>query len=446
MNTKNPFAIRSPYEELKYIRRHRLLMAISRTTAVFSIPGALLSCLLAVNQPSWQTATVLALVGSIGFLSFGAYQLTQQGQITLATNLLFAPMLFILGAVGLLLDGFFPILAPTLMIVVVMVGMLLEPRWGYFTAMLAGVVWLGTLLLVNWGFVVPISTNDTLVMVSTSVIIMLAFIFVAILSWLARDDLQQALNDATYELVQANRKLEEASRLKSQFTAHTSHELRSPLNAIISFTDLTLRGAYGPLSVKQQEKMGRVLQSGRRLLGLIDDLLDLSKIEAGEVTIEQTCISVAKLLEAVHSTVEPLAEAKGLVLTAYLSPAMPTEIIGDEKRLAQVLLNLAQNAVKFTERGQVQISIEPVTAELWSMSVQDTGPGIPEREFSRIFQEFARIEGAGERIQGVGLGLAITNRLVLMMHGEIEVKSELGKGSTFAVVLPLEKQTAVSLA
>ncbi|MCA9996902.1 MAG: hypothetical protein KDE56_14185 [Anaerolineales bacterium] len=439
MTVKNPFLVRSPYEELKHIRQHRLLMAISLATAVFSIPGTLLSLMLLASQPSWQTWTVLGLVSSIGVLSYSARVLTQRGHMTFATNLLFVPILLILGVVGLLLDGFFAILAPTLMIVVMIVGLLLEPKWGYFSAFLAGLIWLTVLVLHNSGVVVPVRTNNTVVMVSVTAIALLAFVFVALLSWLARDDLQQALNDATYELVQANRKLEEASHLKSQFTAHTSHELRSPLNAIISFTDLTLRGAYGPLSQKQQEKMDRVLQSGRRLLALIDDLLDLSKIEAGEVSIAQIPFPIGKLLETVQTTVEPIAEAKGLILSAYLSPAMPAEIIGDEKRLTQVLLNLTQNAVKYTEKGRVGIIIEPATAEQWRMTVQDTGPGIPERDFTRIFQEFARLESSGERIQGVGLGLAITNRLVTMMDGEIEVKSELGKGSTFAVVLPMKR-------
>lgn len=444
MTAKNPFLVRSPYEELKQIRQYRLLMVITLATAVFSIPGTLVSLLLLANQPSWQTWAVLLLVSSIGVLSYIARVLTQRGHIALAANVLFIPTLPILGAVGLLLDGFFTILAPTLMIVVMIIGLLLEPKWGYVAASFAGLIWFTVLMLHNTETVVPVRTSPIVVTVSISVIALLALVFVALLSWLARDDLQRALNDATYELVQANRKLEEASRLKSQFTAHTSHELRSPLNAIISFTDLTLRGAYGPLSQKQREKMGRVLQSGRRLLSLIDDLLDLSKIEAGEVRIEQAPFPVGKLLETVQTTIEPMAEAKGLMVSAYLSPAMPPEIIGDEKRLTQVLLNLTQNAVKFTEKGRVGIIIEPTTGDCWRMTVQDTGPGIPERDFSRIFQEFTRLESSGERIQGVGLGLAITNRLVMMMNGEIEVQSELGKGSTFAVVLPMKRPLSLA--
>ena len=386
---------------------------------------------------------MLVLVASITPLSLVARRLAQQEKNNLASYVLLLPFLLILSCVGFLLEGFFPIVAPAFMTVIAMVGMLLGPRWGYIAAGAAGLMWLITRTIVTTGFVEPASSNQQLIALSVTLIIILAYIFIAVLSQVARQDLQQALNDATYELVQANRQLEEASRLKSQFTAHTSHELRSPLNAIITFTDLTLRGAYGAVNERQEEKLDRVLQGARRLRGLIDDLLDLSKIEAGEVSIAEESFAVSNLVQTIDAVIEPVAEKKGLALSTYLSPEMPSEIVGDEKRIAQVLVNLAQNAVKFTEQGSVQVAIEPMDRERWRLTVRDTGAGIPERDFETIFQEFARLEESSSKTQGVGLGLAITNRLVKMMEGEIRLQSEIGKGSTFEVVLPFREQAVI---
>ncbi|MEM7112458.1 MAG: HAMP domain-containing sensor histidine kinase [Chloroflexota bacterium] len=435
--TQDPFSIRSPYESLKSSRQQRLLVAISKATAVFAVPGAIFVGTLLFFEFSWQILLVLLLSLCIIPLSLFARHLAESDRLDAASYILLFCLLFIVTANGSLIEGIFAIVAPGFVLVIAMAGMLLGPRWGYTVGAASIVLWLLARTALQLGWLVPAMLNEPWPTITVTVNTILAFIFITVLSLVATRDLQQALNDATYDLVQANRQLEEASRLKSQFTAHTSHELRSPLNAIITFTDLTLRGAYGAVNDRQEEKLDRVLQGARRLRGLIDDLLDLSKIEAGEVSIAEESFAVSNLVQTIDAVIEPVAEKKGLALSTYLSPEMPNEIVGDEKRIAQVLVNLAQNAVKFTEKGSVQVAIEPMDREHWCLSVKDTGAGIPERDFETIFQEFARLEESSSKTQGVGLGLAITNRLVKMMEGEIRLESEIGKGSTFEVVLPL---------
>jgi signal transduction histidine kinase len=271
-------------------------------------------------------------------------------------------------------------------------------------------------------------------------ITVLSFVFVAVLNQFVTRDLKRALDDATYDLVQANRKLEEASKLKSQFTARTSHELRTPLSAIIVFTDLALRKMYGPLTEKLEDSLERVLLSAKRLNTLIEDILDLSKIEAGEIEIYEEAFEVSHLVETVHSTLETAAAEKQLDFTIQLSSSMPETIIGDEKRLSQVLINLTHNAIKFTDTGSVKVSIEELNGPKWKMTVKDTGRGINEEHFESIFDEFRQVktEGSDTRTKGTGLGLAITRQLVEMMAGNVTLTSTLGKGSSFQVTLPLK--------
>ncbi|MER9657487.1 GAF domain-containing protein [Mesorhizobium sp. M0152] len=229
------------------------------------------------------------------------------------------------------------------------------------------------------------------------------------------------------EIEEKGRELEAASRHKSQFLANMSHELRTPLNSVLGFTELLVDGIYGELPDKAKTTVARVQANGRHLLGLINDVLDLSKIEAGQLTLAIEDYSVAQIVRLTVTAVEPLARAKGLELSTTVAENLPIGR-GDERRLMQVLLNLAGNAVKFTETGAVDILAGAVDGH-FEITVRDTGPGIASKDQALIFEEFQQVDNSSTRQKGgTGLGLAITKRIVEMHGGTIDVESVLGSG------------------
>jgi GAF domain-containing protein len=247
------------------------------------------------------------------------------------------------------------------------------------------------------------------------------------------------------EIEEKGRQLEIASRHKSQFLANMSHELRTPLNSVLGFTEMLADGLYGPLPDKAKTTLGRVQANGRHLLGLINDVLDLSKIEAGQLTLSLEDYSIGLIVKTVAATTEPLAAAKGLTLTVNVPEGLPVGR-GDVRRLSQVLLNLAGNAVKFTERGSIDIAAS-VREGQFEILVRDTGPGIAREHQQRIFEEFQQVDESSTRQKGgTGLGLAISKRIVEMHGGAISLDSEPGSGSTFRVVIPVRAGEAVKAA
>ena len=247
-----------------------------------------------------------------------------------------------------------------------------------------------------------------------------------------------AIQNATLfqELAEKSRQVEEASRHKSEFLANMSHELRTPLNAILGFTELIQDGIYGEVSEKVQQQLERVQANGRHLLGLINDVLDLSKIEAGQLELQTAPFALADVVRSVESTVGSLAFAKQLDLRIELPATLPI-VEGDARRIAQVLLNLVGNAIKFTEAGAVTISARE-TADAVEVSVQDTGPGIPPAEQARIFDAFHQVDSSSTRKQGgTGLGLAIARQIIELHGGQIGVASQPGEGSRFFFAVPL---------
>jgi signal transduction histidine kinase len=247
------------------------------------------------------------------------------------------------------------------------------------------------------------------------------------------------LNVANKELQVALARVKEAARVKSEFLANISHELRTPLNAIIGFSDMMLAGMTGPMNDKQTHKLQRLRENGGRLLTLINDLLDLTRIEAGRMDIIHKPFNAHRLIERIGSQMDVLAQQKQLDFAVSVDPHMPEVLMGDEKRLEQVIVNLLSNAFKFTPQGSValMVTVNPAKSQ-WHISVEDTGIGIPPHARDLIFEEFRQIDGSYTRsYKGTGLGLAITHNLVRMMDGKIELKSELEVGSTFTVVLPL---------
>jgi signal transduction histidine kinase/putative methionine-R-sulfoxide reductase with GAF domain len=238
------------------------------------------------------------------------------------------------------------------------------------------------------------------------------------------------------EIQDKSRQLEVASQHKSQFLANMSHELRTPLNAILGYTELMTDGAYGEPSEKMLGILKRLDANGKHLLGLINDVLDLSKIEAGQLVLELSDYCIQDIAQTVRSTLEPLAADKKLAFKLDLSPGLPPGH-GDGRRLTQVLINLVGNAIKFTDAGEVAIKAEANNGSFY-VSVRDTGPGISAADQAKLFQEFQQADNAITRKKGgTGLGLAISKRIIEMHGGQIWVESQPGRGSTFTFTLPV---------
>ena len=236
--------------------------------------------------------------------------------------------------------------------------------------------------------------------------------------------------------------LEVASRHKSQFLANMSHELRTPLNAILGYTELILDNLYGGIPQRMRDKLERVQSNGKHLLGLINDVLDLSKIEAGQLTLSLDDYSIGDVVQNVVTVVEPLATEKSLALKIELPNDLPTAH-GDQRRLTQVLLNLVGNAIKFTDSGEVAIKVATENGA-YTLSVRDTGPGIDLAHQSKIFEEFQQADSSTTKTKsGTGLGLSISRRIVAMHGGRIWVKSAPGCGSTFFIEVPVNVEQQV---
>ena len=238
------------------------------------------------------------------------------------------------------------------------------------------------------------------------------------------------------EIEQKSREIEVASQHKSQFLANMSHELRTPMNSVLGFTEMLADGLYGELPERAMKALERVQSNGKHLLGLINDVLDLSKIEAGQLTLALEDYALGQVVQNVKSTAESLAKAKGIELTANVQDGIPIGR-GDERRLTQVLLNLVGNAIKFTDKGSVAISAHALDGS-FVIAVKDTGPGIAPEDQLKIFEEFQQVDNSSTRQKGgTGLGLAISKRIVEMHGGRIEVESVGGEGSTFRIVIPV---------
>ncbi len=241
------------------------------------------------------------------------------------------------------------------------------------------------------------------------------------------------------EIEQKSHELQIASQHKSQFLANMSHELRTPLNAILGYTELIADQIYGPVPDKILAVLDRVEKSGRHLLGLINDVLDLSKIEAGQLVLSLADYSFSDVVQAVASAVGSLAAEKRLPLEVDVAPDLPIGR-GDERRITQVLLNLVGNAIKFTDAGEIAVRVMVQDGE-FVVSVADTGPGIWEEDRQRIFEEFQQSDSTPTKTKGgTGLGLAIAKRIVEMHGGRIWVESTIGKGSTFFFSIPVRAE------
>jgi signal transduction histidine kinase len=232
--------------------------------------------------------------------------------------------------------------------------------------------------------------------------------------------------------------LEELNRLKTEFVAYMSHELRTPMNAIISYVSMALEKTYGEFSPAQEQMFRRIESNGRNLLGIINNILDLSKLSAERMTLSIESCDLTDIVHDVLATMECLAEERHLKLSAELPALLPLRT--DKAKLRQVLINLVGNAIKFTHQGSVTIKAEIVNnLPQLRLCVQDTGIGIKPEDIPLLFEEFRQLDATStRRYEGTGLGLSITKKIIELFHGTVQIESTVGLGSTFIVTLPLE--------
>lgn len=436
MITEDRIDGQSPFEVLERDRRKRLLIATSLTVAVATSVLDIIYLALFILQSDLDYLFSVGQCTLAVVISLIARHMANRNRPDVGSIILLSFLILSAASGGLALGGAAGELALSYVIVIVLGSTLLGAPGDFIITTVISLLWLGQLAIDLFG---PTSAySDTGFPVTIVVLPLAVFIFTTLINRATIRTVQRALGDATYELIQANRQLVEASNLKSQFMARMSHELRTPLNAIVGYTDLALRNIYGNLNEDLKDSQTRVLRNARRLETLINDLLDLSKIEAGQLKLVEVTFPVKNLIEAVQVSLAPRASNKGLQFRATLAPDMPSHIVGDETRLTQIVTNLVDNAIKFTDHGSVSVLIEPMEDEKWRIEVRDTGRGIREEDYEHIFDEFRQISPSSEARSGTGLGLAIAQHLARMMGGKIRVQSQIGKGSLFEVISPLQ--------
>ncbi len=263
----------------------------------------------------------------------------------------------------------------------------------------------------------------------------------------ASEELEGKVRAATAELANQNEllrrqalELEQASAAKSQFLANVSHELRTPLNAILGYAAMTLQGVSGELSAPQRRNVSRIDANARHLLTLINEILDITRIEAGRMPIQVVAFNLADLVREVTTELEPIVAKSGLPIICKLGdvPTMRT----DRQKVKQIMVNLLSNALKFTQKGSITIRAKMVGKQTVALSVIDTGIGIPKADYVKIFEDFRQVDSGPRRAYGgTGLGLSICRRLTTMLRGTLKVESRLGHGSTFTLTLPVTLRT-----
>ncbi len=250
-----------------------------------------------------------------------------------------------------------------------------------------------------------------------------------------------AMNQMLAALAKAQDDLKVALKFKSQVLSNVSHDARTPLTVIMLRAEMLESGMFGEVTERQNDLIQSILSSSQQLLYFVNNLLDMSQLEAGKLALRSRDFSPAALMRDVESSLTPLAEKKGLTLNITGGQLLPEQMHGDPERLQQIIYNLVGNAVKFTDQGEVRVEVNRPQDHLWAIHVSDTGPGIPKDAQQRLFEAFYQVDGSSTRqqTQGVGLGLSIVKELVDLMDGQVTVTSEMGVGSTFTVTLPLKE-------
>ena len=260
-------------------------------------------------------------------------------------------------------------------------------------------------------------------------------------------DLEEELAQTKRELVESKTQLREADKLKSEFIATVSHELRTPLNSILGFAKLLLKQKIGPLNPIQQTDLSVIYDSAQHLLSLVNDILDLSKIEAGKIRLDAEWVSVEEIIVGVMASTYILIEDKPIELKEEIESNLP-KIYVDRGRIRQAVINILSNAAKFTDVGSITMRVRKITKneqEFVCFSIKDTGIGIAAEDMDKVFEAFRQIDSSvARRAEGTGLGMPISYRLVSLHGGELWVESQVGHGSTFSFTIPLKPPTSLT--
>jgi signal transduction histidine kinase len=419
-------------------RTIRVTVAVLLAATVLTIPTWLVYRT-KIELISYQTLTLLMIA-----IFIASSVAVIQRRVKLAGQMLVLSLA--VGAFGVtIIDGYWAGIVPPVFMLIILITALVLPR---STLLPAGAATIGIFSLIAFlqqsagrgttlvGMGRVVQAMDIIPNVFFLILVEVMFLRQLRLEF---DGRLAAMSESIKQTEEARKEADRANQAKSRFLAIMSHELRTPLNAINGYVDLVLTGILGTLTERQTEKLRHVRHNSKRLLEMINDTLDMAKIEAGKVDVLVSTLSPRQTVQEIVDDMQSLAHQKNLTLTATFYENTPDMVVCDLPKLQQILTNLVGNAIKFTTEGGVRVEVGSKRPDHWYFKVIDTGVGMPEDAPSYIFETFTQVEGQQTRShEGTGLGLAITKNFITYMGGTIEVETALGKGTTFTVVFPCQ--------
>jgi len=409
------------------------------TAALCGLMAAALAAQVALFSASQTTIPYTILICLSLLFSVGAALTVNRHQLVAAGWLLTGNFMII--AISLaIIHGLWSITVPPFLMLTLIVATLVLPRPNLIPVT-AGVVGSTLLIALLQNSATPVlgdslTNNLSFATYMLVLIVPLSVVYLRQLR-LEFDNRLAATNNSLRETQSARQEAEQANKTKSQFLANMSHELRTPLNAIIGYTEIMIGGLAGPFTAEQLKLQTNVDANAKRLLNLINDILDLSRIEAGRIEFKPMALAPQAFLTDLTGAMQSLATKKNLKLELTFGANTPNTVTSDTMKLQQIVVNLLGNALKFTKQGTVEVLTDSRTPDTWEIKVRDTGIGIPADALPKIFDVFQQVDTTDSRqYEGTGLGLAIVKNLVQHMNGTVTVQSTVGAGSTFTVTLP----------